>query len=303
MIRIFALLLSLMVLSVPAFAMNIEAEVENQLGIPIDGKKLPTGWKVLEKHGDSMVFQKGDFTMSYAIIPDGSVGNIVDGVFDKGYGSVAERNFRPHVTCTRRTPDGRFVMSVDNGIDQVKIYRFNEKDSKLVQVDAIRCDLESAPRHFRFSSDGRFTYLMYELKNVIDVFTYKTGDRAPVIEKIQTISTTGTVKPNTLVAACAMRLSVDEKYIYCTNAGENTVSIYSRDQETGLLSMICCLPISGEYPKDVAVFPDGKHIASVNHDSGTLTFFSVDYEKGLLVMSGRAVEVNEPNCCAIVKIG
>ena len=235
--------------------------------------------------------------------PDGSVGNIVDGVFDKGYGSVAERNFRPHVTCTRRTPDGRFVMSVDNGIDQVKIYRFNEKDSKLVQVDAIRCDLESAPRHFRFSSDGRFIYLMYELKNVIDVFTYKTGDRAPVIEKIQTISTTGTVKPNTLVAACAMRLSVDEKYIYCTNAGENTVSIYSRDQETGLLSMICCLPISGEYPKDVAVFPDGNHIASVNHDSGTLTFFSVDYEKGLLVMSGRAIPVNEPNCCAIVKIG
>ena len=31
---------------------------------------------------------------------DGSVGGIVDGVYDKGHGSVAERNFRPHVTCT-----------------------------------------------------------------------------------------------------------------------------------------------------------------------------------------------------------
>ena len=194
-------------------------------------------------------------------------------------------------------------MSVDNGIDQVRIYRFNERDNKLVQVDAIRCDLESAPRHFRFSNDGRFIYLMYELKNVIDVFTYETGERSPVIEKIQTISTTSTPKPGNLTAACAMRLSRDGKYIYCTNAGENTVSIYSRDEQTGLLSMICCLPISGNYPKDVAIFPDGRHLASVNHDSGTLTFFSVDYEKGLLVMSGRAVEVNEPNCCAIVKIG
>ena len=73
--------------------------------------------------------------------PDGSVGSIVDGVFDKGYGSVAERNFRPHVTCTRRTPDGKYVMSVDNGIDQVRIYRFTEKEQKLKQVDAIRCDL------------------------------------------------------------------------------------------------------------------------------------------------------------------
>jgi 6-phosphogluconolactonase len=144
---------------------------------------------------------------------------------------------------------------------------------------------------------------MYELKKAIDVYTYKTGDRAPVIEKIQTISTTSTKKPDNLTAACAMRMSVDQKYIYCTNAGENTISVYKRDEETGLLTMICCLPISGAYPKDVAVFPDGRHIASVNHDSGTISFFKVDYEKGLLVMSGRSIPVNEPNCCAIVKIG
>ncbi len=234
--------------------------------------------------------------------PDGSVGSIVDGVFDKGYGSVAERNFRPHVTCTRRTPDGKFVMSVDNGIDQVRIYRFTERDNKLVQVDAIRCDLESAPRHFRFSNDGRFIYLMYELKNVIDVFTYETGERAPIIEKIQTVSTTSTENPGVMTAACAMRLSWDQKYLYCSNAGENTVSVFSRDEETGLLTRLCCLPVSGEYPKDIAVFPDSRHIVSVNHESGSLSFFTVDYEKGLMVMSGRSIPVNEPNCCAIVKI-
>ena len=234
--------------------------------------------------------------------PDGSVGSIVDGVFDKGYGSVAERNFRPHVTCTRRTPDGKFVMSVDNGIDQVRIYRFTEKEKKLRQVDAIRCDLESAPRHFRFSADGRFIYLLYELKTKIDVFSYETGERAPVIEKIQTVSTATTENPGVMTAACAMRLSQDQKYLYCSNAGENTVSVFSRDEKTGLLTRLCCLPISGEYPKDIAVFPDNRHIASINHESGTITFFAVDYEKELLVMSGRSIPVNEPNCCAIVKI-
>ena len=234
--------------------------------------------------------------------PDGSVGSIVDGVFDKGYGSVAERNFRPHVTCTRRTPDGKYVMSVDNGIDQVRIYRFTEKEQKLKQVDAIRCDLESAPRHFRFSADGRFIYLIYELKTKIDVFSYKTGERAPIIKKIQTVSTTSTENPGVMTAACAMRLSWDQKYLYCSNAGENTVSVFSRDEETGLLTRLCCLPVSGEYPKDIAVFPDSRHIVSVNHESGSLSFFTVDYEKGLMVMSGRSIPVNEPNCCAIVKI-
>ncbi|MDO5416046.1 MAG: lactonase family protein [Lachnospiraceae bacterium] len=232
---------------------------------------------------------------------DGSVGPIVDGVFHKGYGSVAERNFRPHVSCTRMTPDKKFIMVADLGIDQVRIYKFDEE--KLVQVDAIRCERESAPRHFRFSSDGRFMYLMYELKNVIDVFSYETGERAPKLEKIQTISTIGDKQYSELTAACAMRLSPDNRYLYCTNAGDNTLSIYTRDEDTGLLELLSCLPISGDYPKDVAVFPDEKHVACVNHESGSITFFKVDYENGLLVMCGLPVKVNEPNCCAIVKIG
>ncbi len=232
---------------------------------------------------------------------DGGVGRIVDGVFHKGLGSVAERNFRPHVTCTRRTPDDCFIMAVDSGLDQVKIYRFSEQEERLIQVDAIHCDLESAPRHFRFSSDGRFIYLMYEQKNVIDVFTYESHKRAPKIEKIQTISTMG-AKHRTRAAACSMRFSPDETHLFCGNAGDETVSVFNRDPETGMLELLCSLPISGEYPKDIAVFPDGKHIASLNHESGTITFFTVDYEKGLLVMCAKELKCNQPNCCAIVRV-
>ena len=139
--------------------------------------------------------------------PDGSVGRIADGVFHKGLGSVAERNFRPHVSCTRRTPDGKFIMVADLGIDQIKIYKFDDEHGGLTLVDALRCELESAPRHFFFSKDGRFIYLMYELKNVIDVFTYETGERSPKIEKIQTVSTTGEECLTQLTSACAMRVS------------------------------------------------------------------------------------------------
>ena len=231
---------------------------------------------------------------------DGSVGRILDGVFHKGYGSVAERNFRPHVSCTRMTPDKRFVMVADLGIDQVRIYRFDEE--RLVQVDAIRCERESAPRHFRFSPDGKFLYLLYELKNVIEVYSYETGERAPKLEKIQTISTIGDKKYSELTAACAMRFTPDGKHLLCSNAGDNVVTIFDHDPETGLLEFVCSLPVSGDYPKDIAVFPDSHHIASVNHETGSLTFFNIDYEKGLMVMCGRPLHVNEPNCCAIVKL-
>ena len=234
---------------------------------------------------------------------DGSIGSVVAGIYHKGLGSVAERMFRPHVTCVRMTPDKQYVMVADVGVDQVKVYRLSDGKDALVLVDTIPCDLESAPRHFIFSSDGKYMYLLYEVKNVIDVYTYETGPRVPKLEKIQTIPTTDGDDVSQLTAACALRLSEDEKHVFCSNAGDDTITVYSRDPETGLLEMLCSLPVSGEYPKDVAIFPDGKHVASINHETGSITFFRVDYEKGLLVMCANPVFVDEPNCCAVVKVG
>ena len=45
---------------------------------------------------------------------DGRLGSLMDGVFHKGLGSVAERNFRPHVNCVRPTPDNKYLCAVDN---------------------------------------------------------------------------------------------------------------------------------------------------------------------------------------------
>ena len=233
---------------------------------------------------------------------DGSVGTITDGVFHKGLGSVAERNFRPHVNCSHLTPEGKYLMVADVGIDQIKIYRFDKNEGKISHVDTIRSERESGPRHFIFSKDGRFFYVVHELKNVIDVYSYQGGDKVPAVEKVQTIATTGE-DPDLLTAACAMRFEPNEDYLFCSNAGDNTVSMYERDTETGFLELKFCLPISGNYPKDIAIFPDGAHLASLNHVSGSISFFHVDYEKSLLVMSGRTLRVNEPNCCEIVKLG
>lgn len=100
-----------------------------------------------------------------------------------------------------------------------------------------------------FSKDGKFLYLMYEIKNVIDVYTYETGDRVPKIEKIQTIPSTAPERTSQLTAACTIRMSEDETHLFCSNAGDNSVSVYERDAQTGLLKLLCCLPISGDYPK------------------------------------------------------
>ncbi len=228
---------------------------------------------------------------------DGSVGRVVDEVFHTGLGNVAERNFRPHINCTRLTPDGKFLCAADLGIDQVKIYNFNENDGKVVLSDIIRCELESGPRHIIFSQDQKYAYIIFELKNNVIVYSYEDG----IFTKLQTLSTLPK-DSGEANAASAIKLSPDGEYLIASTAGNNCVALYKVNKETGLLTTLSALPVSGEYPKDIEFFPDGKHFMSLNNESGTITVFNVDYELGNIIMYGKPIEIDSPSCVQIKKL-
>ena len=231
---------------------------------------------------------------------DGSVGKILDEVYHKGMGSIAERNFRPHINCAILTPDEKYLCVCDLGIDQVKVYHFDHKTGKLNLYEIIRCELESAPRYMMFSSNGTYAYIVCELKNYINVYEYKCTNGFGSFELIQTIPTV--IKPENTTAAAAIDFSPDEEFLYCSNAGENSVATYKIDKNTGLLTLMTVLPISGDYPKDIHIFPDGKHLVSLNHESDSITFFTLDRERGLLVMNGAPLKIETPNCIAFKKL-
>ena len=232
---------------------------------------------------------------------DGSIGEITDEIFCKGLGSVAERNFRPHVSCVKMTRDNKYLLAADLGMDHVNVYQLDHMSGRLKLVDIIRSDLESAPRHIKLSQDGRFVYVVHELKNFIDVYAYRVEKDLPEFEKIQTISTVNEYHASNS-SASALNVSDDFHYVVTSNAGDNTVTVYKVDQETGLLQKLFCLPVSGDYPKDAVLFPDNRHLVSLNHESNTMTFFETDLEKGLLMMNTKEIKVDAPNCIIFHKL-
>ena len=232
---------------------------------------------------------------------DGAIGDITEEIFHKGMGSIAERNFRPHINCVKMTRDNKYLCAADLGMDHVNVYRLNHESGKLSLVDVIRSEQESAPRHLKFSQNGKFLYIVHELKNYIDVYTYKETNNNPEFEKIQTISTLNEYHAGGS-AASALNFSCDFNYLCSSNAGDNSVILYQINTETGILSKILCLPISGDYPKDACMFPDNKHLVSLNHESDSMTFFNVDLQKGLLVMNGKEIHVDRPNCIIFYKL-
>ena len=90
--------------------------------------------------------------------------------------------------------------------------------------------------------------------------------------------------------------------LICSNAGDNTVTIYSVDKTSGMLSSISSLPVSGDYPKYIAMFPDDKHLLSMNNQGNSITDFTIHFDRGLIVMNGPEIKISKPNNMVILNV-
>ena len=230
---------------------------------------------------------------------DGTVGEVTDEVFMKGLGSDAGRHYLCHVNCALFSPDEKFVFSVDIGMDQVKIYEFNHKNGKIRLQGILRCELGSGPKHMLFSNDGKYAYLTFENTNVVNQYAYDAENgKFTELQSMPTLPEKWDGYSN----AVTLKLTPDDRYLYVSNSGNNSVAIFEIDPETKKMTRVCVLPISGEYPKDILLAPDGKNFLCVNQESDSMTEFEVDYEKGYFTMERRPVKLYSPTSIKLKKV-
>lgn len=230
---------------------------------------------------------------------DGTVAGVTDEVFMKGLGSVAGRNYRCHVNCAIFSPDEKYIMAVDLGMDQVKIYEFNHNTGKIKLHDILRCELESGPKHMLFSSDGRYAYLTHENKCYVTKYAYDA--ETAHFTKLQTLSTLPE-KYDGYNSAITLKLTSDDRHLFVTNSGNNSVAVYNIDVEDQTMKTACILPVSGEYPRDLAIMPNDEMIAAVNQEGNSITSFKVNYEKGYIVMVGAPLKLPSPTSIKMKKL-
>ena len=63
------------------------------------------------------------------------------------------------------TRDNKYLCAADLGMDHTNVYQLDHKSGRLKEIDIIRSDEQSAPRHIKISKDGQYIYIVHELKN------------------------------------------------------------------------------------------------------------------------------------------
>src|SRR5712664_4223572 len=110
----------------------------------------------------------------FPILANGRLGEHTALVKDQGAtGPTKERQEAPHAHWIGVTPGNLFAFVADLGLDEVLMYRFDANKGSLVPHEPAFATLEAGagPRHIAIHSNGRFVYVLNELKSTVTVFS------------------------------------------------------------------------------------------------------------------------------------
>lgn len=207
--------------------------------------------------------------------------------------SVHENQTGPHAHYFNLTPDGKYLIACDLGIDEVLTYTVDE-GGKLSEVDRISVAPGTGPRHIVFHPNGKYAYLFGELSSDVLVFSYskETG----TLSELQTISTIPE-EHTTFNGGAAIRISSDGKFVYASNRGHDSIAVYAV-QTDGTLELINYTPTEGETPRDFNLDPSEQFVVVGHQDSDNLTLFERNAETGELTLLQKDIYAPEVVCVA-----
>lgn len=227
----------------------------------------------------------------YPIQADGSLGEMTDFVQHQGKGPNAERQEGPHAHSSIFTPDNRFVIIADLGIDQLVIYKFDSATGKLLPHASANTKPGAGPRHLVFHPNGKWLYAANELDSTVTLYEYAAANGA-LLEK-QIIPTLPCAASENIVAD--IQLDTSGKRLYVSNRGHNSIAVYdvTADGSLALASIPSC---GGNWPRNFALSPNEKFILVANQYSSEVCVMPLTSDQEALGATLTRVTVAGASC-------
>jgi 6-phosphogluconolactonase len=237
----------------------------------------------------------------FPVITGGKLGEAISVLQYRGAGANPERQESPHAHWIDFSPDNRFTIVADLGLDQLDIYKFDSRKGSLIpnQPAVVHLKPESGVRHFAFHPGGRFAYAVNEMGSSVTSFSYEPG--RGTLHELQTIS----MLPKDFSGkndAAEIQIHPNGKFLYASNRGHDSIAVFSIDPKRGTLTPVEYVPTQGKAPRYFTIDPTGSRLWVANQNSGNIVIFQINPANGRLTASGQRLEVASPVCLKFVAI-
>jgi 6-phosphogluconolactonase len=227
----------------------------------------------------------------YPVRDDGSLGEVTEFVEHHGHGPNPARQEGPHTHSSIMTPDNRFAVVADLGLDQLLIYELDQSTGKLRPRGAGAAEPGAGPRHLAFHPDGQHLYAANELNSTIALYDYDAGRGS--LRQRQVLPTLPPGAPENTVAD--IHITADSKRVYVSNRGHNSLAAYDigADAHLAPAGFWSC---GGNWPRNFALAPGGRFMLVANQYSNMVSVLPLDGPTGAIGSAVASLPAIGPGC-------
>jgi 6-phosphogluconolactonase len=244
-------------------------------------------------------YERGSIAV-FPVLRDGRLGESSAFVLHKGSSVNPERQSGPHAHAIAVSPDNRFAVVADLGLDQLLVYRFDAAHGSLGSDPTIVKTAPGAgPRHLVFDSKGRFLYLITEMASTVVTYSYDapTGQ----LHELQTVPLLPKGYSGRTEAA-EIEIHPSGKFLFASNRGPDSITVFAIDPKQGTLTLVETDSTRGRTPRHFALDPTGSWLLAANQDSDEIVVFHVNPDTGHLTPTGKVLQVPSPACIKFVLV-
>ena len=234
---------------------------------------------------------------SVSIFPtnhDGSLNPYSQLIPFTGTSIIPDRQDKPYIHAAVFSPKGDYLILPDLGTDLVRVLKVDQalpQPLKVLLANNVHCVPGSGPRHFTFHPTLPYAYSIEELSGMVSAYKYDHG-KLDSIQRIFSYSTIG----NSYISA-DIHISPDGLFLYASNREkDNTISIFSINQQNGLLSLVGHESTLGVHPRNFTIDPTGNFLLVANLSSDNIVVFKRNLKTGLLKKTKYEIKVSSPSC-------
>ena len=255
----------------------------------------------LNKEGTKL-FVSNFMSGSVAVFPiraDGSISEISQFIQHTGSSVNPARQSGPHAHSLVFSPDEKFAFVPDLGLDKLMIYKSNDGEPALIEagVPYFKTQPGAGPRHCAFSPSGQFCYLINELDCTILALSYNAKNGS--FTELQSVSSLPEGVGISGNSCADIHITPDGAYLFGSNRGYNSLSIYKICKESGLLEYVGSQSCGGEIPRNFMIDPGGNYLLCANQNSDNIVVFRIDLATGWLTETSR-FNIPSPVCVKLL---